>query len=249
MSTFVPASVLLSESATVTKWDWFQPLAQSTTLHRCRGRAGHESELVTSGSYVKCRQQRLHAATPNIDMEHSLEPFKMNACNIAQHTDEVSVRLSVERRRRDYTWKNNLLIWIHSFLKHEQGWPTVVDSPQLQLLNILKYPDQQQPNATMTMVIKKQKQNNISTIQQQLRNCHMITQRIYCMHIPYQGEVSWKIAFILKPITQFSAAASERCWCDVWQTPTSWTSFSSSSQKFPSYLNPQHSRLSGHFFF
>lgn len=46
---------------------------------------------MTSGSYVKCREQRLHAATPNIDMEHSLEPFKMSACDIAQHTDEVSV--------------------------------------------------------------------------------------------------------------------------------------------------------------
>lgn len=41
----------------------------SATLQR---KASHESELVTPGSYVKCREQRLHAAALNVDMEHSL---------------------------------------------------------------------------------------------------------------------------------------------------------------------------------
>lgn len=48
-------------------------------------------------------------------MEHSLEPFKMSACDIAQDTDQVSVRLSVcgEERMQFETVNhknNNLLI-------------------------------------------------------------------------------------------------------------------------------------------
>lgn len=94
----------------------------------------HESEPLTSGSYVKCGERWLHMVTPNIKMEHSLEQRGTNKDNITQDTDNVCSEFGGSGRR----FKN-----VHSFklilLDNKWSWSTMLAPSPLIALDSWEY--------------------------------------------------------------------------------------------------------------